>query len=406
MIKRLSLILLLLPLTLSISCQTTKSVTKKRNSMLSLWLPFASARVQQVYDHSLLKSYRLSSDCGYSCPDVDIWQYQYKDPRTNKIITSKKPIAIKKEFWKVPNEARIIAISLFGKEFYYNALLQYLKSFANIKNINNITDKVWGYETFTVRVYVPKRNPKDLNRLGEISNGTPDYIINNLLDLGCEIAFVDNKLPEVKKDGTFWRFAAASDEMPEGQRVRYLMRDADNILTAAEMYSVADWINSDKKYHRMHIIPICIGPLTAMLWGGTHTGAGDFTDFHDLIKNYPYRFDYGDDELFSRDLMWPRLKSEGSVLTHHFKRSGFITALGSPYKNSCEEPTQEYCLKLNPHSNCEDRVLPESKSLSGAVEALGLRISLEELVRNHPEFFDLELNREDRKFIYQAFKSK
>src|SRR5690606_31575208 len=136
-------------------------------------------------------------------------------------------------------------------------------------------------------------------------------------------------------------FAAAADEMPPGQRVRYLMRDADNILTAAEMYSVADWIRSEKRYHRMHLIPTCFGPLTAMLWGGSHVGKGDFSDFHDLVKNYPYRFQYGDDELFTRDLMWPRLKASGSVLTHHFERVGFYTAFGSPYRDSCEEPTQQ-----------------------------------------------------------------
>jgi hypothetical protein len=388
-----------------VSCQSTRPPVKKRSSLTALWLPFAPARVQQVYNHSLLKSPRYSSDCGYGCPDVDVWQFQYRDPATNEVITSPKPISIVKKYWKHPDEARVIAISLFdGKEFYYNALLQYLESFKNIKRMNNITDKVWGYETFVVRIYVSKRNPKDLARLGEITNRTPDDIITNLLLLGCEIAYVDNKLPEAKKDGTFWRFAAASDEMPEGQRVRYLMRDADNILTAVELYAVADWINSGKRYHRMHIIPVCFGPLTAMLWGGTHTGKGDFSDYHEMVKNYPYRYEYGDDELFTRDLMWPRLKSVGSVLTHHFPRGGFKNKFGTPYRNSCEEPTNEFCRTLNSKSECEDRVLPENKNLQGSVEALGLRMKLEDLVTDHPEFFDLELSSPQRKFIYDAFK--
>src|SRR5690349_2973984 len=131
-----------------ISCQSTKPPTKKRNSLTALWLPFAPARVQQVYNHSLLKSHRYNSDCGYACPDVDIWQYQYLDPTTHETITSQKSVAILEKYWKHPDEARIIAISMFdGKEFYYNALLQYLESFKNIKRLNNITDKIWGYET-------------------------------------------------------------------------------------------------------------------------------------------------------------------------------------------------------------------------------------------------------------------
>lgn len=349
----------------------------------------------------------MTSDCGYHCPDMDIWRYQYKDPRTKKIITSDKPIAIKKEFWKAPSEARIIAISLFdSKELYYNALLQYLDSFSAIKKLNNIPDNIWGYETFTVRVYVSRRNPQDVARMGEIENATSDAIVNTLLELGCEIAFVDNKLPLAKKDGTFWRFAAASDQMPHNERVRYLMRDADNILTAVEMYTVADWIRSDKKYHRMHILPVCFGPLTAMLWGGTHTGAGDFADYYDLLKNYPYRYEYGDDEMFTRDLIWPRLKAVGSVLTHHFSRDNIVTTMGSPYRFSCEEPTDEFCRAANSNSNCEDRILPDDKSLSGAVEALGLRMQLDELIKKHPEFFDLQLASPERKFIYDAFKSK
>lgn len=249
-------------------CKTTNA--KKGNALVSVWLPFSPERVKQVYNHSVVKSYRQSSDCGYSCPDVDIWEYKYKDPKTGKIITSDKPIASQKRFWKSPHEARIIAISLYGKAFYFDALLMYLESIKNINEMNKIHDKIWGLETFTVRVYVAKRNPRDRARLGEIKNQSPDYMIQKLLDLGCEIAFVDNKLSEAKKDGSFWRFAVASEKMPKGQRIRYLLRDADSLLTAAEVYTVADWIQSGKQFHRMHLIPVCMGPLTASLWGG-HT---------------------------------------------------------------------------------------------------------------------------------------
>jgi hypothetical protein len=388
------------------SCKTTKTNTRKDNKLVSLWLPFAGERVKQVYNHSLVKNYRQSSDCEFSCPDVVIWEYKYKDPKTGEIITSSKPIATQKQFWKSPDEARIIAVSLFGKKFYYDALLQYIESFNNIKKINNITDKVWGFDTFVVRVYIAKREPGDHEKLGEIKNSISNAQIKHLLDLGCEIAFVDNKLPEVKKDATFWRFAVAAEQMPPGQRIRYLLRDTDTLLTAAEVYAVADWIYSNKQFHRMHITPICFGPLTASLWGGTHVGKGPFDDFYALVKNYPYRFDYGDDELFTRDLIWPRIKSIGSVLTHHFKRGGFVNTLGSPYAGSCEEPTQEYCLKLNPHSKCEDRLLPESGNFGGIIEALGLRTSLEELTKKHPEYFDLELHKPEYRFVYEALKSK
>lgn len=373
--------------------------------MLSMLLPFTSSRTKQVYNHSLIKSHRFQSDCAPFCPEVDVWQYQYKVD--GKIITSKNPISTLEKFWKVPDEARIIALTHFdSKEFYYNALLQYLESFKRIKQANNISDKLWGYETFTVRVYVSKRNPQFLEKFGEIKNRTHDSMINELLDLGCEIAYTDNRLENAKKDGTFWRFATAAEQMPKGKRLRYIMRDSDNVLTAVEMYAVADWIKSGKKYHRMHVMPICMGPLTAMLWGGTHTGESELSDFHDLVKNYPYRFEYGDDELFSRDLLWPRLKASGNVLTHYAKRNSALVSIASPYWKSCEEPTQEFCLELNKKSECEDRMLPPGKNMDGAIEAMGLRMKLDDLYKNYPHFFDLDLKNPDRKFIYEAFKTK
>ncbi len=402
--KILVLIIFSLSLPLAMACKTVQPKYKKTNALISWWLPFTSQRTQQVYNHSLVKSHRFSSDCGASCPEIDIWQYHYQVG--DKVLKSNKPLSLDEKYWKSPDEARIIGISLFGNEFYYQALLQYLESFKRIKVANKITDGLWGYETFIVRVYTPKRNPLFLDKLGELKNGLSDDKIAKLLSLGCEIAFTDNHLESALKDATFWRFAATADEMPPGKRVRYLMRDADNVLTAVEMYSVADWIKSDKSFHRMHVIPICIGPLTAMLWGGTHTGRGNFHDFPQLIKNYPYRFEYGDDELFSRDLIWPRIKASGSVLTHHFPRSSSIVAIASPYWGSCEEPTNDFCKKLNKNSRCEDRILPETKKLQGAVEALGLRAGLDELYEKHPEYFDLELERADRKFIYEAFKGK
>lgn len=389
---------------LGISCQSTRPKNKTTNSLLSLWLPFVSERTRQAFNHSLIKSHRYSSDCGATCPAVDVWQYLYKPH--NKVLQGTTPFSLEEQYWKSPHEARVIAISLFGKEFYYTALLQYLESFKKIKEANNISDPVWGYETFIVRVYTPKRNPLFLEKLGPIKNGLSQDKIDKLLSLGCEIAYTDNHLPAAQLDASFWRFTAMADEMPDGKRLRYLMRDADFVLTGVELFSVAEWIKSDKKYHRMHVIPICIGPLTASLWGGTHTGKGDFHDFNELVKNYPYRFEYGDDELFSRDLLWPRLKATGSILTHHFPRKASISALASPYWGSCEEPTQDFCKKLNEHSQCEDRILPDSPKLQGAVEALGMRMTTSELYTKHPEYFDLELENPERTFIYEAFKAK
>jgi hypothetical protein len=388
------------------ACSSIKRPVKTRNPFISLWLPFMSERTKGAFDHSLIYSHRFSSDCLPNCPQVDVWQYQYLV--NNKIITSKEPIASKKQYWKNPHEARIIAISLFGdKDIYFNGLLQFLDSFSHIKEANNISDPVWGYETFTVRVYLPKRNPDYVASLGPIGGALSDDKIAMLLSRGVEIAYTDNRLPMAQKDATFWRFMVTAEKMPPGQKIRYLLRDADSLVIAVEVFAVADWMKSDKRYHRMHVIPICMGPLTASLWGGSHVGSsGDFNDFPELIKNYPYRFDYGDDELFSRDLIWPRLKASGSILTHYFARSAFYERLAKPYQNSCEEPTEPFCLALNPNATCEDRLLPNIKSFQGSIDSLANRVSLKDMIANNPEYFDLDLKNPERKFIYDIFKSQ
>lgn len=385
------------------SCSSVEN-KKSNNKLLSSLLIFSPKRVKEVYEHSLIKSYRIHADCENGCPDIDVWQYQYKDKQ--KLLISDKPIATQKKYWKISSEARIISMSLFGSnDSYYQALLQYIESISYFKKANKINDAQWGYETFTIRVYVPKRNEND-KKLGFIKGELAEDKIKTLLDLGCEIAFVDNKLSEVKRDATFWRFMIIQEPMKEGEKIRYLVRDVDMVLTAIEAYTVAQWIKSNKQYHRMNILPICMSPLTAGIFGGSHVHKNDLVEVYQSMKYYPYRFDYGDDELYLRDIIWPQMKRSGSVLTTHFERSSFITTIASPYKNSCEEPTQTYCLKLNKDAQCEDQVIYDNQDSEGIVDAIGLRKSLQELISKYPHLFDLELSKPDKKFIYEVFKAK
>ena len=164
----------------------------RSNYLLQLVKPLTPQRVVDVYDNSVVKTHRPSSDCQPFCPQVDIWQYQFKTP-DGKIITDDKPISSRKAYWKNKHEARIIALSLFGqKPIYLDGLIEFLDSMSYIKKMNHIDDPVWGYETFTVRIYVPKRNPKRLEQLGKIESAIPEKYVKKFLDRGIEIAYVDN----------------------------------------------------------------------------------------------------------------------------------------------------------------------------------------------------------------------
>ena len=281
---------------LLVSCVSHAPFDRDVRVVPQLVEPFSGA-LSHAFDHSALKMHRNASDCQPECPQIHAWRYLYKPG--DKILTDQKPIATRKEFWKNSEEARIISVSLFGtQEIYLKGLIQFLDSMSFVSEVNGASEKHWGYESFTVRVYSPKRAPENVLSLGLLSGEIPESYVENLLNRGVEIVYVDNLREKVGRDASFWRFLVASESMPEGQKIRYLIRDADWLLTAGEIFSLGEWIASRKQFHRMHLQPFCIGPMTAGMWGGSHTGQGLFSDLHAMMAYYPYRSVYGDDELF------------------------------------------------------------------------------------------------------------
>ena len=330
------------------------------NPFLDIWLGF-SPLTQQNYNHSIVRSFRKQSDCQPDCPKVDIWEYQYKDPDTNTIITSTKPIATQRQYWKLKEkEARIIAISLYGNNpRYLEGFKNLIKSNQVIKQVNGIPqDTPWGYETFIYRIYVARRNPVNPNQ-APFKNATSDEFIQKLLDLGCEIAFVDNNKGSIGVDGMFWRFMIAAEKMPPGERIRYLIRDADWIETAAEAVAMGEWINRPEyNFHRYEFFSTCLGPIKGGLWEGTHEGDGFFPDLKTKIENYPYRLFYGDDEMFLRDMIWPQMKYNGMLLTHAYSEP-LEAFLGNPFIDACERPTEKFCQELNKKNKHLDILLSD-----------------------------------------------
>lgn len=366
------------------SCQSNKAPFDRRyNGWVPLAKAFGPKRFKEAYDHTLLKMERNSSDCQPDCPRIDAWKYLYKDSN-GKLIESSKPISTKKKHWKVEEEARVIAFSLFGdKPEYLDGLLDYIESFSYIKEVNGIKEKNWGYESFTIRVYSPKRRPDRVKKMGVLKGELSEAYINKLLDLGGEVVYVDNLREKTVRDASFWRFLILDEPLEEGEKLRFLLRDADWILTTAELFTIGEWIISGLRFHRMHLIPICVGPLTASWWGGVYTKEDAFKDILHQMEYYPYRLFYGDDEVFLRDLVWPKILASGSVLTHLYPRKT-LSYFAMPYKGSCGEPTQEYCDAIKKGGNCKDLLMP--KDFPYAAVDLGVRTPFKELKKRQELF--------------------
>jgi len=316
-------------------------------------------RAALAFNHSLLKEPRKVDDLMLGkFSQIDVWQYQFRDPKTYDVLTDKKPISTQKKHWKSQGEARIISMTFYGSlQKYIDGLTDFIDSIQHIKRKNNVhPHKTWGYETFTIRVYVAARNPEN-SELGPLGNAVDPGLIKTLLDRGCEIAFVDNHLDKVGRDATFWRFLVADEPMEPGARIRYLIRDVDHKVTAAEYFSVGEWISSGIKFHRMHFATSFIGPLTASLFGGSYEGRQGIKDIKETMERFPYRMVYGDDEIFTKYVIWPHMKKSNSILTHKYNR-GLSFVVCNPYEGSSEDnPTSMYCNE-NPKGYV-DLVMPD-----------------------------------------------
>ncbi|MBF0367534.1 MAG: hypothetical protein HQK50_18310, partial [Oligoflexia bacterium] len=200
---------------------------------------FGHKRMREAFNHSLLQAPRDPDDLSPERRSrVDVWRYQYKHPHSGAIITDSHPIATRKEFWKCSFEARIIAVTLFGNnKKYLQGSLDFIQSISETKAASGLLEKkLWGYESFSFRFYVAKRRPENAF-IGAMNNTTSDAFIAQLLNQGCEIAYVDNHLPQVGRDAAFWRFMVLDEQMPKGEKIRYLLREVDHKVTDAELFT-------------------------------------------------------------------------------------------------------------------------------------------------------------------------
>lgn len=108
--------------------------------------------------------------------------------------------------------------------------------------------------------------------------------------------------------GLFWRFEVANDRNID----RFLVRDADSVLSVRERLAVEDWIVSGRPFHLMRDHVTQIELILAGMWGGV---AGILPDMRraalDVTATDRARLA---DQRFLRRRIWPLIR--GLALTH------------------------------------------------------------------------------------------
>ncbi|MEM8648238.1 MAG: hypothetical protein AAGF86_18105, partial [Pseudomonadota bacterium] len=114
-------------------------------------------------------------------------------------------------------------------------------------------------------------------------------------------------------EGLFWRFLVAFDERVE----RYIVRDADSLISVRERLAVEDWIGSARHFHVMRDFYTHTDPMLAGLWGGVRGAVPPA--LREEMKGYlddPTKTANADQK-FLREKVWPVARS--SVLIHDSK---------------------------------------------------------------------------------------
>jgi len=138
--------------------------------------------------------------------------------------------------------------------------------------------------------------------------------------------------PENFYEGLFWRFEIADDDSVD----RYLVRDADSIVSLRERMAVNEWLESDWHFHILRDGITHTELILAGLWGGVR---GALPPLKPLMKAFPDNHQPSRtlDQLFLRTKVWPTART--SCLIHDSLQN---PVLGTPFPPASELPEKHH----------------------------------------------------------------
>lgn len=142
-----------------------------------------------------------------------------------------------------------------------------------------------------------------------LDDSVPAGVRARLQDAGAQVVAMSGQAP----DGVhplMWRFLVADDPGV----ARFLVRDADSLLSEREQAAVDEWLRSDRWFDHMRDDFTHTEPNLARLWGGCR---GVLPPLKPALQAWlarqtdPTRFA---DQIFLREVVWPTFRQ--SVLNH------------------------------------------------------------------------------------------
>jgi len=142
-----------------------------------------------------------------------------------------------------------------------------------------------------------------------LDDTVPDHVCARLRGAGAQVVTVDDATRRAIP-GTMWRFLVLDDPSVD----RFMVRDADALLSERETSAIAAWVDSGRWFHHMRDYFTHTELLLAGMWAGCR---GVFPPVAPLMADYARhhpserRFT---DQHFLREMLWPTIRD--SVLNH------------------------------------------------------------------------------------------